>query len=111
METKIQSVDVVVDYKTTNGIKTKEPHSAKYKIGDWVYFIYEDNIKYGQIDGVCSQVTTNANDEIVVTFFYNILGAYVDNTYENEIFASKEDLMKHLLKNIENVTETAKVVE
>ena len=100
-ETKIQSVTI----RYENGGTDQKFHTAKYTIGDYVYFMYDNEIRYGRIDEVASYTGIDNEGEFQVGFKYVIYNNYCDLMEENELFESLDELTEHLKNNVENLSE------
>lgn len=100
-KTKIQSVTIKYD----NGGAEQKIHTAKYTIGDNVYFIYDNEIRYGRIYEVASYTGVDNKGEFQVSFKYVIYNNYCDLMKENELFESLDELTAHLKNNVENLSE------
>ena len=100
-KTKIQSVTIKYD----NGGADQKFHTAKYTIGDYVYFMYDNEIRYGRIYGVASYTVVDNKGEFQVGFKYEIYNNYCDLMEENELFESLDELIDYLKNHVENLSE------
>lgn len=100
-ETKIQSVTIRYD----NGNTDQKFHTAKYTIGENVYFMYDNEIRCGRIDEVVSVTYVDNKGKFKVCFKYGICNNYCEIMEEGELFASLDELIEYLKNNVENLSE------
>ena len=101
-KTKIQSVTI----KYENGGADQKFHTAKYTIGENVYFMYDNEIRCGRIDEVVSVTCVDDKGEFNVCFKYGIYNNYYcDLIGEKWLFESLDELIEYLKNNIENLSE------
>ena len=102
MKSKIQSV--VLEYDEHNNTKQKF-HTAKYTIGDRIYYLDETCVKTGIIDGVKSTTKNDTGKQFVVNFTYEVEGGFCYSIPEDYAYSSFEELVEDLKANIIDMSE------
>jgi hypothetical protein len=102
MKSKIQAV--VLEYDEHNNTEQKF-HTAKYTIGDRIYYLDDCGVKTGIIDGVKSTITNDTGKQFVVNFSYEIAGCFGFKINEDYAYSSFEELVEDLKGHIEDVSE------